>query len=133
MNRPADARKTGQQSEKRMTRRTGRAQKVGDQIQRELAEIVRRELRDPRVGMITLTGVQMSPDCVHATVYFTCLQAEHAPQAAAGLGHAAGFLRSQLGRRMKLYATPELRFAYDESVARGDRLARLIASVQPKR
>jgi ribosome-binding factor A len=116
-----------------MTRRPGRAQKVGDQIQRELAEIVRRELRDPRVGMITLTGVEMSPDCAHATVFFTCLEAEHAAQAVQGLASAAGFLRAQLGRRMKLRATPELRFAYDESVARGDRLARLLAGVQPRR
>ena len=111
----------------------GRPRKVGDQIQRELSEIVRRELRDPRVGMITLTGVAMSPDCAHATVYFTCLDPAHVPEAEQGLRRAAGFLRSQLGRRIKLYVTPELRFAYDESVARGDRLSRLIDSVQPKR
>jgi ribosome-binding factor A len=116
-----------------MSRRPGRAQKVGDQIQRELSEIVRRELRDPRVGMITLTAVEMSPDCAHATVFFTCLDAAHAQQAAACLRRAGGFLRSQLGRRIKLYVTPELRFAYDESIERGDRLSRLIDSVQPKR
>lgn len=116
-----------------MSRRPGRAQKVGDQIQRELSEIVRRELRDPRVGMITLTAVEMSPDCAHATVFFTCLDAAHAEQAAAGLRRAGGFLRSQLGRRIKLYVTPELHFAYDESIERGDRLSRLIDSVQPKR
>ena len=116
-----------------MARRTGRAEKVGDQIQRELSEIVRRELRDPRVGMITLTGVEMSPDCAHATVFFTCLDSAHAAEAAEGLRRAAGFLRSQLARRVKLYVTPELRFAYAESIERGSRLSRLIDSVQPKR
>ena len=116
-----------------MSRAHGRQQKVGDQIQRELSEIMRRELRDPRVGMVTLTGVDMSPDCAHATVFYTCLDAAHAPEAGAGLRHAAGFLRTQLGRRIKLYVTPELRFAYDESVERGDRLSRLIDSVQSKR
>jgi ribosome-binding factor A len=116
-----------------MARRTGRAQQVGDQIHRELSEIVRRELRDPRVGMITLTGVEMSPDCAHATVFFTCLDAPHAAGAAEGLRRAAGFLRSQLARRIKLYVTPELRFVYDESIERGSRLSRLIDSVRPKR
>jgi ribosome-binding factor A len=115
-----------------MARKTGRAQKVGDQIQRELSEIVRRELRDPRVGMITLTAVEVSPDCAHATVYFTCLDVSHVPEAADGLRRAAGFLRSQLARRIKLYVTPELRFAYDESIERGARLSQLIDSVQPK-
>lgn len=116
-----------------MARGTGRAEKVGDQIQRELSEIVRRELRDPRIGMVTLTGVEMSPDCAHATVFFTCLDAAHALQAGAGLRRAAGFLRSRLARRIKLYVTPELRFAYDESIERGARVSSLIDSVQPKR
>lgn len=113
----------------------GRQQKVGDQIQRELSVILRRELRDPRVGMVTLTGVEMSPDCAHATVYFTCLDATHAPEAAEGLRRAAGFLRTHLGKRIKLYVTPELRFAYDESIERGARLSGLIDSVSggPKR
>lgn len=116
-----------------MARRSGRPRKVGDQIQRELSEIVRRELRDPRVGMITLTGVDMSPDCTHATVHFTCLEASHAEQAAEGLARASGFLRSQLARRIKIYAMPELHFRYDESVERGDRLSRLIdAALRPK-
>lgn len=107
----------------------GRPQKVGDQIQRELSELIQRELRDPRVGMITLTGVDMSPDCTHATVYYTCLDAARVEEAGKGLRAASGFLRSHIGKRIKLYATPELHFAYDESVERGDRLSRLIDSV----
>ena len=111
----------------------GRPQKVADLIQRELSDLLRRELRDPRVGMVTLTAVEMSPDCQHATVYFTCLDPAHVPEAAAGLKRAAGFLRSQLGRSIQLYVTPQLRFVYDESIERGARLSQLIDSVQPKR
>ncbi len=111
---------------------TPRARKVGESIHRELSEIVRRELRDPRVGMVTFTAVDVSPDCAHAVVYFTCLDAAHVEDAKAGLRRAAGFLRSQLARRIKLYATPQLRFEYDESVARGARLSQLIDSVKAK-
>jgi len=109
-----------------------RPRKVADLIQRELSEILRRELRDPRVGMITLTAVDVSPDFSHAKVLYTCLDRGHAEEAARGLQRAAGFLRSQLARRIKLYVTPELRFVYDESIERGDRLHRLIDSVTPK-
>ena len=109
-----------------------RPQKVADLIQRELSELLRRELRDPRVGMVTLTSVDVSPDFSHAKVLYTCLDAAHAEEAGRGLQRAAGFLRSQLARRLKLYATPELRFEYDESIERGDRLHRLIDSVRAK-
>jgi len=96
------------------SRRTGRLSRVGEQIRRELADILRREVRDPRVAGISLTDVEVSPDYAHAVVYFSCL------------GRAAGFLRSQLAQRVKLHATPDLRFVYDESIERGDRLSRLI-------
>jgi len=112
-----------------MSRQGGRAQKVADQIQRELSTILQRELRDPRVGMITLTGVEVSPDCAHATVYFTCLDSAHVAEAESGLRRATGFLRTQLAKRIKLYATPELRFLYDESIERGSHLSQLIDSV----
>jgi ribosome-binding factor A len=109
-------------------KRSGRPQKLGDLIQRELSDLVQHELRDPRVGMITLTSVDVSPDLSHAKVFFTVLQKEHLEEASTGLRRAAGFLRSQLAKRIKLYTTPELRFVYDESVERGDRLSRLIDS-----
>jgi ribosome-binding factor A len=108
----------------------GRPQKLGDLIQRELSELVRRELRDPRVGMITITSVDVSPDFSHAKVFYTTLDPAHLADAAAGLKRAAGFLRSQLAKRIKLYTTPQLRFEYDESVERGDRLSRLIDSAK---
>ena len=111
-----------------MKKKSGRPQKLGDLIQRELSDLVQRELRDPRVGMITITSVDVSPDLSHAKVFFTVLQKEHLEDASTGLRRAAGFLRSQLAKRIKLYTTPELRFVYDESVERGDRLSRLIDS-----
>ena len=113
-------------------RNSGRREKLGDLIQRELSALLQRELRDPRVGMITITAVDVSPDFSHAKVLYTTLDPAHVGDAARGLKHAAGFLRSQLARRIKLYTTPELRFEYDVSVERGDRLSRLIDSVKPK-
>lgn len=115
-----------------MKKQSGRPQRLGDLIQRELSDLIQRELRDPRVGMITITSVDVSPDLSHAKVFFTILDKENLADATQGLRRAAGFLRSQLARRIKLYTTPELRFEYDESVERGDRLSRLINSVVPK-
>ena len=109
----------------------GRPQRVADLIQRELSDLIRREVRDPRVGMVTLTSVDVSPDLSHAKVFFTLLQKERIDAAAQALQRASGFLRSQLAHRMKMYTTPELRFVYDESVERGDRLSQLIDSVVP--
>jgi ribosome-binding factor A len=104
----------------------GRPERLGDLIQREVSDLIRLELRDPRVGMITITAVDVSPDMSHAKVFFTVLEKQKLQDTLDGLGRAAGFLRSQLARRIKMYTTPELRFEYDESVERGDRLSRLI-------
>jgi ribosome-binding factor A len=111
----------------------GRPQRLGDLIQRDLSELIRLELRDPRVGMITITSVDVSPDLSHAKVFFTVLEKQTLAQTIEGLKRSAGFLRSQLARRTKMYTTPELRFEYDESVERGDRLSRLIDSTKSKK
>jgi ribosome-binding factor A len=102
-----------------------RGARIADQIQRELAELIRTEVRDPRVGLVTLTGVELSRDQSHAKVFFTVLGAD-GEEALEGLGRAAGFLRSELARRLTTRKVPELHFAYDESVERGVRLSRLI-------
>jgi len=114
-------------------RGSGRAQRLGDLMQRELSELIRLELRDPRVGMITLTSVDVSPDMSHAKVFFTILEKDKLEDTLHGLKRSAGFLRSQLARRISMYTTPELRFAYDESVERGDHLSRLIDSTKPRK
>jgi ribosome-binding factor A len=104
-----------------------RQRRVADQIQRELAEIIRAELKDPRVGMVTLTSVEVSPDLAHAKIFFTTLAGdEQRDEVLKGLKRASGFLRSELGHRIKVHNTPELHFVYDESVERGVRLSRLI-------
>lgn len=104
--------------------RTGR---VAEQIQRELADLIQMEVKDPRVGLVTLTGVEVTQDYAHAKVYFTTMKsADQAPKAQTGLEHAAGFLRTQLAHRMKLRIMPQLHFIYDTSVENGVRLSQLI-------
>jgi ribosome-binding factor A len=103
-----------------------RSLRVADQIQRELAELLRSEVKDPRIGLVTLTAVEVSPDYAHAKVFFTTLDAEHLTAIEAGLRRAAGFLRRQLGQRVRLHMIPELHFVFDASVERGARVSRLI-------
>jgi ribosome-binding factor A len=104
-----------------------RARRVADQIQRELSGLIRLELRDPRVRFVTLTEVEVSRDLAHARVWYTVLgDPPVRREVGAGLERAAGFLRSQLAHRLGLRVVPQLEFAFDESVERGARLARLI-------
>ena len=96
-------------------------------MQRELSEIIRTELKDPRVGMITVTDVEVTPDVAYAKVFFTLIgDAARIEETTAALTHAAGFLRSELAHRMKLRIVPQLLFKYDASVERGARLSQLI-------
>jgi ribosome-binding factor A len=101
--------------------------RISDQIQRDLAELIRTEVKDPRVGMVTLTEVVLSPDQRHARIFFTVLGDEaEAKLAEEGLAHAARYLRARLAEAIKLRILPELQFVYDESVERGVRLSKLI-------
>jgi len=104
-----------------------RSRRIAEQVQRELSEIIRLELKDPRVGMITITDVEVTPDTAYAKVYFTLLgDAARIEETTAALEHAAGFLRSELAHRLKLRVVPQLVFKYDASVERGMRLSQLI-------
>ena len=108
-----------------------RSRRIAEQIQRELSEIIRLELKDPRVGMVTLTDVEVTPDYEHAKVFFTRLDnlgtaATDNTAVTHALEHAAGFLRSELAHRMRLRIVPQLHFEYDESIERGVRLSNLI-------
>lgn len=110
-----------------MSRNAPRLRRVAEQIRRELAELIRLEVKDPRVGMVTLTDVEVTADYAHAKVFFTLLGSEQAlRETAHALEHAAGFLRTQLSHRLRLRTVPQLRFVYDASVERGLRLSRLI-------
>jgi len=108
-------------------RHSQRAQRVGEQIQRELAQMLRDDVKDPRVGRVTVTAVEVSPDLSHAKVFVTHLAGrEHADEALHALSRTAGFLRTELSHRMQLYSVPQLHFAYDDSIESGMRLSRLI-------
>ncbi|MCC7325747.1 MAG: 30S ribosome-binding factor RbfA [Burkholderiales bacterium] len=110
-----------------MKKYSQRAIRVGDQIQKELADLLRSEVKDPRVGAVTVTHVEVSSDLSHATVHFTHLAgSEHAAETLEALGRTAGFLRSALSHRLGLYSVPQLHFAYDDSIEAGMRLSQLI-------
>lgn len=110
-----------------MAKEFSRSRRVGEQIQRELAELVQRELKDPRLGMVTISAVEVTKDLSVAKVFFTVLNPGHdVQQTLKGLNHAVGFLRRELGHRMKLRVVPELRFQYDRSIEEGSRLSALI-------
>ncbi len=123
-----------------MTRRSTpggapRAPRVAEQIHHELAGMIARELKDPRVGMVTLTGVDLTPDYAYATVRFTVLPSDDdsVRRTLEGLRAGAGFLRSLLGRRVRIHTTPELRFEHDRSVERGVNLSKLIDEANARR
>ena len=107
-----------------------RSRRIAEQIQRELSDIIRLELKDPRVGMITITDVEVTSDHEHAKVFFTRLgnlsDVADTVAVTRALEHAAGFLRSELAHRMRLRIVPQLHFEYDESIERGVRLSKLI-------
>lgn len=113
-----------------MPKEYSRSQRVVEQIRRELAELIRLEVKDPRVGFITLTDVEITPDYAHAKVYFTSMTGEaDVPEILQGLRRATGFLRRELGRRVRIHTTPELHWHYDRSVEEGSRLSKLIDDV----
>ncbi|MEO1750265.1 30S ribosome-binding factor RbfA [Thiofaba sp. EF100] len=111
-----------------MARHVPRHQRVADQIQRELAQLIRDEVRDTRLGMLTLTAVRVSPDLSHAKVFFTTMDPEQKTVALEVLGGAAPHLRSLLGRLMRLRITPQLHFVYDESIERGAHMSAVISA-----
>ncbi len=106
----------------------GRSLRVADQIQKDLAQLIAMEVKDPRVGMVTLTEVQLTPDYAHAKVFFTTLVDDPAAvqNTLSGLKKASGFLRAQLGKRLHIHTLPELHFVHDTSTTRGAALSKLI-------
>lgn len=104
-----------------------RKDRVNEQIRRELAELIRAEVKDPRVGMVSITEVEVTPDYAHARVYFSTLAGEDKiAEVQLGLQKASGFLRRELGRRVRIHTTPQLHFIHDTSLERGADLSKLI-------
>jgi ribosome-binding factor A len=104
-----------------------RVERVGEAIREAIASMLLREIKDPRIGMVTLTAVQLSDDLRHAKVYFSCLGDEAAHERSLrGLQSAAGFIKTQLTRQLKLRYAPELVFIFDPTVEGANRLASLL-------
>ncbi len=113
-----------------MPKEYSRTQRIGDQMQRELSQLIQREIKDPRLALVTITAVEVSRDLSHAKVFVTVLgQSDDADPVEKNLQilkDAAGFLRMHLGKSMKLRSVPQLHFHYDASIRRGVELSALI-------
>ena len=108
-----------------------RSFRVADQIQRDLAELIR-ELKDPRVGLVTLNAVEVSPDYAHAKVYFSQMLGDNEACTTA-LNEAAGFLRNVLFKRLAIHTVPTLHFVYDQTTERAADISALIARANATR
>jgi len=108
-----------------------RSHRVADQIQRDVAELIR-DLKDPRVGMVTINAVEVSPDYAHAKVFFSVLMGQPEDSASA-LNEAAGFLRNGLFKRLQIHTVPTLHFVFDRTTERAADLSALIAKANSTR
>jgi ribosome-binding factor A len=119
-----------------MAREFKRTDRVAEQLQRELAQIIQLEIRDPRVGMVTVCAVDLSRDLHYATVYVTFLGIEEtvgATQAAIDvLNDASSYIRTLIGKRMRMRAVPHVKFLFDQSISRGRDLSSLIKQARDK-
>ncbi|HSG11074.1 MAG TPA: 30S ribosome-binding factor RbfA [Gammaproteobacteria bacterium] len=110
-----------------MPKEFSRSRRVGDQIQRELSELIRDEINDPRLGMVSISAVTVSRDLAHAKIHVSVLGDEvQATESVNVLNHAAGFLRHRLGKILHIRVIPELKFHLDRSLEEGARIGALI-------
>ncbi|MGN1356958.1 MAG: 30S ribosome-binding factor RbfA [Succinivibrionaceae bacterium] len=112
-----------------MPRTFNRARRVAEQMQKEIAEVLQQDFKDPRVGFVTVSGVDLSGDLMYAKIYVTFLNLpeDQLSTALDVLNRASGFFRSMIGSRMKLRVVPNIKFYYDETLVKGMELASLIA------
>ncbi|RID87128.1 30S ribosome-binding factor RbfA [Peribacillus asahii] len=107
-----------------------RSNRIGEQMKKELSDIISRKLKDPRVGFVTVTDVAVTGDLQQATVYISVLgDAKQREDTLKGLEKAKGFMRSEVGQRIRLRKTPELFFEFDESIDYGNRIETLISQI----
>ena len=112
-----------------MTRRTDR---VGEAIQALVASLLVRDIKDPRIGLVTITGVRVTPDLRHARIFFSCLgDDEQRLRSLRGLRSAAGFVRGQVARQLNLRVAPEIVFEFDPTLEQAERLSRLLKDSPP--
>lgn len=109
-----------------------RPERVGEAIKEEISDILRNEIKDPRIGFVSVVEVEVSPDLRHAKVYVSVLGDDEARvQSLKGLESATGFIRSEIGRRIRLRHTPEILFRLDKSIEHGVKIARLLNEIRP--
>ncbi|MCF7695746.1 MULTISPECIES: 30S ribosome-binding factor RbfA [Mycetohabitans] len=99
--------------------------RIADQIQRDLSELIAREVKDPRIGLVTIQAVELTPDYAHAKIFFTTLTADPR-QTQEALNHAAGHLHNLLFKRLHIHTVPTLHFMFDESIEKAVQMSRLI-------
>ena len=108
-----------------------RVGRVGEQIKKELSVLIQSELKDPRIGFVTVTGVEVPNDLAQAKVYLSVLgDEEQKKNTLIALEKANGFLRSEIGKRIRLRHTPELIFKFDESIAYGSHIEKLLGEIE---
>jgi ribosome-binding factor A len=109
-----------------MPREFNRSERVAGQIRRELAQLIQHEVKDPAIGFISVSDVEVTRDLAHAKVYVTVFESDKAKSTVQALSHAAGYLRHRLGQEMRIRSVPELHFHHDASVEAGQRMDSLI-------
>lgn len=116
-----------------MTKEFSRTQRLSQLLKEEIARLLQREVKDARIGMVTVSEVETSPDLKHATVYVQVMGDEvRKKEALAGLASAAGFIRSRLGRELRIRRAPELQFVVDRTQERAARIAELLSEIDPE-
>src|SRR5699024_8921967 len=103
-----------------------RANRVAEEIKKEMGDIVTRKLKDPRIGFVTITDVEVTGDLQQATIYISVLEKDKKEETLVGLSKASGFIRSEIGKRIQLRKTPEITFEFDEALEYGTRIEEIL-------
>ncbi|KSU85107.1 30S ribosome-binding factor RbfA [Fictibacillus enclensis] len=108
-----------------------RSNRIGEQMKKEMGDIIGRKLKDPRIGFVTVTGVEVTGDLQQATVFISVFgDDEQKEQTLRGLAKASGFIRTEIGKRIRLRKTPEISFKFDESIEYGSRIETLLTDIK---
>lgn len=110
-----------------------RVERLNEQFRRELMDILHNQVRDPRVGSLTVTAVEVTPDLYHARVYLTALDPATREESLAGLAAAATYIRGEIGRRLHIRRSPELHFTWDDTLEHARRIEKLLHEAMPDR
>ncbi len=114
-----------------MKERSQRCQRIGDQLRGEISAMLQRDIKDPRIGFVTIMDVEVSPDLSHATVYFTVFGSEEEKaETLSGLQSTASFMRREMGRRLHLKRIPQLHFRYDKTTDKGSHMEEIFGRIK---